>query len=221
MRLRFLMLAACCLAGQAIAAAPPPLDLKLAYYSRVLTPEGVTREARYEERMLRRPDHVWVARTLPEGVQPAREAGSHAEFNPVLLARHVVREGGKLRLEYVDRKARELVAIPPAEYANVSFDGSWDKAWFVLDPRRVLTLPVSSRPSAVAGAVWREQEKAGNFERVLWDPQRQVPLVIESGDRAGTVLHRVEISVLPQLEQRLPWLALAGYTHKEYADFLD
>jgi len=215
MRLLLLALTACCLSAQAA----PSLDLKLAYYSRVLTPEGVTREARYEETMLRRPDHVWVARTLP--ALSAAEGGSHAEFNPVLLARHVVREGGKLRLEYVDRKARALVAIPPAEYANVSFDGSWDKAWFLLDPRRVLTLPASGRPSAVAGAVWREREQAGNFERVLWDQARQVPLVIESGDRAGTVLHRIEVSVLPQLEQRLPWLALTGYSHKEYADFLD
>ena len=217
MRLLFLALTACCLTAQAAPA--PSLDLKLAYYSRVLTPEGVTREARYEETMLRRPGHVWVARTLP--ALPVPEAGAHAEFNPVLLARHVVKEGATLRLEYVDHKARALVAIPAAEYGNVSFDGSWDKAWFLLDPRRVLSLPVSRRPSAVAGAFWREQEKAGNFERVLWDQQRQVPLVIESGDRAGTVLHRVEVSVLPQLEQRLPWLALAGYSHKEYADFLD
>jgi hypothetical protein len=214
-RLTLLALAACCCGAQAA----PSLDLKLAYYSRVQTPEGVTREARYEERMLRRPGHVWVTRALPAAASVAD--GGHGHFNPVLLARHVVNQDGKLRLEYVDRQAKALVAIPPSEYGNVSFDGSWANAWFVLDPKRVRTLPASARPSGVPGAVWRERDRAGNFERVLWDPQREVPLVIESGDRAGTVLHRIEVSVLPRLEQRLPWLALQGYAQKEYADFLD
>lgn len=217
-RLVLLLLAACAASAQAAPDAPA-LDLKLAYYSRVRTPEGVTREARYEEQMLRRPDHVWVARVLPAAA--AAPEGGHGHFNPVLLPRHVVNQGGRLRLEYVDRKAREVIAIPPAEYANVGFDGSWTQAWYLLDPARVLTLPLSRRVSPVPGAQWREQEKAGRFERVLWDGARQVALVIESGDSAGNVLHRIEVSVLPRLEQRLPWLGLAGYAQKEYADFLD
>ncbi|MES2015116.1 MAG: hypothetical protein V4484_01370 [Pseudomonadota bacterium] len=219
MRHLLLALTACCLVAQAGAA--PSLDLAIAYYSKVTTPEGVTREARYEERMLRRPDHIWVTRSLPPLTAPAAPGMGHAEFNPVMLARHVVQQDGKLRLEYVDRKARQLIAVPPSEYANVSFDGSWDNAWYVLDPKRVQTLPVSSRRSTVAGAVWREREQGGNFERVLWDGQRQVPLVIESGDRAGTVFHRVAVTVLPGLAARLPWLALQGFSQKEYADFLD
>ena len=216
MRAFFLALAACCLTGAAGAA--PSLDLAIAYYSKVRTPEGVTREARYEERMLRRPGHVWVARSLPAAAQ-ARHG--HAEFNPALLARHVVNDGGKVRVEYVDRQAREVVAIPPSEYANVSFDGSWETAWFLLDPKQVMTLPASNRPSPVAGARWRERAQGGNVERVLWDEKRQLALVIESGDRAGTVLRRIEVTVLPGLADRLPWLALQGFAQKEYADFLD
>ncbi len=218
MKTMLLALAACC--GVAQAAPSPSLDLDVAYYSRVLTPEGVTREARYQERMLRRPGHVWVGRTLPAGAPPAPHGG-HAEFNPVLLGRHVVLEQGQLRLEYVDRAARQLIAIAPTDYANVSFDGSWDKAWFLLDPKQVLALPLSARPSAVAGARWREREKDGQFERVLWDERRQLPLVFESGDKAGTVLRRVEVAVLPGLAASVPWQALAGFSHKEYADFLD
>ena len=50
-------------AGPAAAApAAPDLDLLITYYSKVVTPEGVTRESRYEETMLRRPGHVWTAR---------------------------------------------------------------------------------------------------------------------------------------------------------------
>ncbi len=43
-------------------------DLTVRYYSKVLTNEGVLRESRYEENMLRRPGHVWVERMLPKEV---------------------------------------------------------------------------------------------------------------------------------------------------------
>jgi hypothetical protein len=218
-----LALAACCVAAQAAPPPPPPpppLDLALAYYSRVLTPDGVTREARYQERMLRRPGHVWSGRDLPAGVPAAPHAG-HAEFNPALLARHVVLEQGAPRVEFVDRRAREVIAIPPSEYGSIGFDGSWENACYLLDPARVMRLPLSARVSAVAGAQWREREQNGVFERVLWDGRRQVALVVESGDRAGTVLRRIEVSVLPGLAASVPWQQLGGYAHKEYADFLD
>ncbi|WP_426103795.1 hypothetical protein [Massilia sp. TSP1-1-2] len=206
---------ACCQAAQAA----PPLDLSIAYYSRVTTPEGVTREARYQDSMLRRPGHVWVTRVLPAGPAPARPA--HAEFNPVLLARHVMLQQGKVSVEFVDRRGRERVAVPPAEYANVGFDGSWENAASLLDPRRVMSLPLSARPSPVAGAQWRERERDGMFERVLWDAARELALVIESGDKAATVFKRVQVTVQPGLAPVLPWTTLAGYAHKEYADFLD
>src|SRR5665647_2930987 len=103
MKIASLMIVACCVTVPAVAASPAPrggpaLDLDIEYYSKVLTPEGVTREARYQETMVRRPGHVWVARTLPKNAgnrrdaeasankpqQPAaaRTAGSgHVEFN--------------------------------------------------------------------------------------------------------------------------------------------
>lgn len=217
MRLPGLLLVACCNLVQAAPA--PPLDLSIAYYSKVSTPEGETREVRYQESMLRRPGHVWVTRVLRAG--PAAAEPAHAEFNPVLLARHVMREQGKVSIEFVDRRARQRIAVPPAEYGNVGFDGSWDNAASLLDPRRVLTLPLSRRSSPVAGAQWRERERDGRFERVLWDSARQLALVIESGDRAATLFRRVQVTVLPGVAPGAPWTGLAGYAHKEYADFLD
>ena len=205
--------------GAVYGAPVAPLDLSIAYYTKVTTPEGVTREARYQDSMLRRPGHVWVTRVLPAGTVAPKAA--HAEFNPVLLARHVTLVQDKVSVEFIDRQKRERVAVPPAEYGNVGFDGSWDNAQSLLDPRRVLTLPPSTRPSPVAGAQWREREQNGMFERVLWDADRQLALVIESGDKAATVFRRVQVTVLPGLLPGVPWSALAGYTHKEYADFLD
>lgn len=216
------------LPGCAFAAATqaPDLDLSIQHYSRVMTAEGVLRETRYEETMLRRPGHVWLARVLPAhgGSGHAPGAGKphqHAHPNYEVLPRHVMLERGKIRLEAVHAEEREVIAIPPAEYDNVNFDHSWPNVFFLIDPKRVAALPLSKRPSTVSGARWREQEKNGLFQRVLWDDARMVPLVVESGDRAGTFFERVTVKPLPAQARPLPWTALKGYTQRDYADFLD
>ncbi|WUR10974.1 hypothetical protein E7V67_014715 [[Empedobacter] haloabium] len=225
-----LFLLALGLAGSVHAA--PDLDLRIAYYSRAVTAEGVTREARFEETMLRRDGHVWTARVLPPqpaghahkpGVRHAatRATSVHKHFNPALLQRHVALEGGKVRLEYVDAQSREVIAVPPGEFDNVAFDGSWARAYYLLDPARLRMLPPSGRKSGVAGARWRERERDGSYERVLWDERREIPLVIESGDTDGTSLHRMVLTVHQGVTPDLPWRALAGYARREYADFLD
>lgn len=214
--LHTLLLAACLAPGAALAA--PALDLAIRYYSRVVTDEGVTRESRYEERMLRRPGHVWVERVLPAA--PAAPESGHQHFNPVRLARHVTLQGGQLKLEYVDRRGRERVAIPPAEYANVAFNGSWEGSYHLVPPQAVAAMPLAARASEVPGARWHEREQDGRFQRVLWDEARQVALVIELGNRAGTDFQRIEARPL-QAAGALPWSGLAGFSQKEYADFLD
>lgn len=218
----------------------PDLDLNIQYYSKVLTAEGVTREARYEEKMLRRPGHVWVVRVLPKNVveshdddktvskkkvalntAPAASATEHKHFNHVVIPRHVVLENNKVRVEYVDAHSKDVVAIPPSEYENVNFDGSWDNSFYLLDPKLVQTIPYSAQVSTVAGARWREREKNGVYQRVLWDEKKQIPLVIESGDKAATFYRRVDVKPLATLTRELPWQNLKGYAQKEYSDFLD
>ncbi|MFD2273698.1 hypothetical protein ACFS07_28805 [Undibacterium arcticum] len=115
----------------------PDLDLSVQYYSRVLTAEGVVREIRYTEKMLRRPGHVWVERVLPAAMvagsthdEAHDQAHEHKHFNYVVLPRHVARDGANLRLEFVDVQERSVVAIAPTEYENVNFDGSWANAFF-------------------------------------------------------------------------------------------
>jgi hypothetical protein len=119
----------------------PDLDLSIIHYTRVQTPEGVLRESRYEERMIRRPGHVWTERVVPkpasarQAIHPHDKAGpapsagvpehAHRHFNHVLLPRHVSNKGDQLRLEFVDFHKREVIAIAPSEYENVNFDGSW------------------------------------------------------------------------------------------------
>ncbi|MFZ6744773.1 hypothetical protein ACO0LC_16245 [Undibacterium sp. JH2W] len=221
-----------------ISSAVPDLNLRIQYFSKVLTPEGVTREARYEEAMLRRPGHVWVTRSLPENIGALQDdhqdqgkdkkkvslnakEEQHKHFNHVLIPRHIFMDGNKPRIEFINAPEKEVIAIPPSEYANVNFDGSWENAFYLLDPVLVKAIPVSNRASTISGARWREREKNGVFQRVLWDEQKQIPWVIESGDNAGTFYRRVDVKLQAATSRELPWQNIKGYAHKEYADFLD
>lgn len=196
----------------------PELDLAVTYYSRVLTSEGVLRESRYQEKILRRAGHVWATRILPKMVA---DEHAHKHFNHVLLARHVTLDGDHLRVDFVDARERAVVAIAPAEYENVNFDGSWTNAFYLVDPKDVAMLPLSDRASSVVGARWHEREKNGAFQRVLWDDKRMIPLIVETGDRTSNVFRRIEVKPQVALTRDLPWLTLKGYAQKEYADFLD
>jgi hypothetical protein len=218
----------------------PDLDITVSYYSKVITPEGVTREARYDEKMLRRPGHVWVERILPKNApdqhdEPAAALDAqgkkkitktvteneHRHFNHVVVPRHVILENKTLRIEYVDSHSKDIIAIPPAEYANVNFDGSWENTFYLIDPKLVKTMPRSAKASALAGTQWHEREKNGVFQRILWDEKKQIPLVIESGDMAATFYRRVEVKPLTGTSREVPWQNLKGYAQKEYSDFLD
>ena len=227
---RILWVVGYCVASLNVMAAPSAasdyardLDLSIHYYNKVVTPEGVTRESRYEEKMLRRAGHVWVARVLQSQVAPhdAHDAVEHKHFNPTLIPRHVQREGTSLRVEYVDAHDQAVVEIPPSDYENVNFDGSWENAFYLIDPRWVNALPTSSRSSNVPGARWREREQAGVFQRVLWDDGKQIALRIESGNRAGTFYRRIDVTPAPGLTAVLPWQGLNGYARKTYSDYLD
>jgi hypothetical protein len=211
-----------CATHAATALQGPDLDLSIQHYRRVMTAEGVLRETRYEETMLRRPGHVWLARVLPaqRSAKPRHDHG-HEHPNYEVLPRHVMLERDRIRLEAVNAEAHEIIAIPPGEYDNANFDGSWVNAFFLMDPKRIAALPLSKRPSAVSGAGWREQEKNGVFQRVLWDEARMVPLVVETGDRAETFFERVTVKPLPTLTKSLPWTQAKGYLQREYSDFLD
>ncbi len=234
------VLMVCCAASPALAATAvtalaadsdgPALDLEINYYTRVLTPEGVTREARYKETMLRRSGHVWVARTLPKsGVGDKNQghgaseegAAGHADFNHVVNPRHVMLNSHKVSIDYIDSRGKAVVAIPASEYGNVNFDGSWRNAFFLLDPTLLKTIPMTARPSSVEGAHWREREKNGIFERILWDDKRKIALVIESGDRASTFYRRIDVTAHAAKVTDLPWNKLSGYSQKEFSDYLD
>lgn len=93
--------------------------------------------------------------------------------------------------------------------------------FFLLDPQILKTMKLSKQVSNSNGAVWYEREQGGVFQKVLWNEQMQIPLVIESGDRAGSFYCRVEVKLSPNLQSNVPWLNLKGFVNREYPDYLD
>ena len=216
--------AACASIKPAVEKQGPALKLNIQYYDKVLTSEGMLRESRYEETMVRRAGHVWSSRVLPpsahEHVAHENEQ-EHKHFNPTILPRHIELQDGKLKVEFVDEENKQLINIAATEYQDVSFDGSWPNAFYLIDPKVVLSLTASQRKSNVLGATWYEQKKHGVFQRVLWDHKNMIPLEVETGTLNGAVYKRVSVTLKPLNDREAPWENLSGYASREYSDFLD
>lgn len=229
------------------ALAAADLDAVLQHESRTVTADGVTRTTLYRERMVRRDGHVWVERVLPAaaggghdddhghdhdpdagrraGVQPAAAHAGHQHFNFQAAARHVTWDGKAARIEYVDAANRTVVGVPPAEYETTGFDGSWDNAYYVTPPSQLKRLAIAKRGDA-PGTVWYEQAVdtpgARGVNRILWSERLQAPLSVEYRSADGRVVRKLTLTPAPAARQgTLPWQTLAGYSRKEYADYLD
>ncbi len=206
---------------------PADLDLTINYYNRVLTPEGLTRETRYQETVQRRANHIWQSRVLPPQLAHNGDAAhnsnenEHEHFNYIVLPRHIERTANGISVEHIDLSNRERIAIPATEYEQINFDGSWDNAFYIISPKDLALMQPSNRASSIKTARWFEREKNHIFQRVLWDDVLQIALIIESGDTENTFFRKTEVSATTQTSPAQPWLHLAGFANKEYSDFLD
>lgn len=210
----------------------PALDLTIQYYDRALTSDGVQRETRYEETMLRRPGHVWVARVLPKWAEKAlsvhehkapvdEHEHEHKHFNPIALPRHVTQENKLVKVEYIDHSNKQVINIVATEFENVNFDGSWVNAYYLVDPLVVLAMPLSKDRASEGQLSWHELNRNGVYQRVLWDGKNLIPREIETGKNDGSIFRKVSIKVNPSVSTKLPWMDTKGYVQKEYSDFLD
>jgi len=228
-------------------ALPPAsdMDLSIKYFNRELSTDGVLHESSYEESMLRRNGHVWTQRVLPKQISendtthpplpnppPSGEGTNeslrdihvnheHKDFNYIVLPRHVAFDGSKTTVEFIDMHERQVIYIAPTEYENVNFDGSWLNTYYLVNPQYVAAMPLASRPSTTAHTQWHEAKNTKLYQRILWNDKLNIPLIIETGDIAGTFLNRITVSPKTKLTQNIPWQRLQGFTQKEYSDFLD
>ena len=199
------------------------LDLTINYFYREMRSDGVILESRYQEKMLRRNNHVWTHRVIPESITNSKVQTSHEhkEFNYTVLPRLVKFNNGNTSVDYVDLHEHQLIHIPATEFNNVNFDGSWLNTYYLVNPKIVAAMPLSKRVSKIANAQWHETENKGIFQRVLWDYKSAIPLIIESGNQSGIFYQRVEVKNEAGLQTNLPWHKLQEFSQKEYSDFLD
>lgn len=219
--------AACTFAANAVpAAVAPDLDAIVTYETRQVMASGVVRDERWQEHIVRRGDSVWTERVLPAATRAAHlhesaaQHAGHKHFDFDGAARLVQRDlqGGTV-LRYVDTMNRVVVAVPPAEYGAVGFDGRWGAAAHVVPPEVVAGMP-GGRGTAQPGARWLADHADGWTHRVLWSDSRAVALRIESTRDDGSFSRRVTVAPSASAAA-LPWSDIASYTQKEYDDFMD
>ena len=220
---------AAALSNFAQAAELPPLDATVSYYSKSINHAGVTETQHYRNLLIRRKDHVWLERIVPQGktVVPTRDPAAgrsghkHVDFET--SAQHLSRiVNGAIRADYIDRGQLQIVFVPPTEYSVSGFDGSWDNAASMVAEKIVKAMPLSKRATAVANSEWREEQNNGWYNRVLWSNTLKVALVVESGKTDGSVTRKTELEVRPLTpDSALPWKQLTLYAQKEYDDFMD
>lgn len=204
--------------------AAPSLALKIEHSITTLSADGITRDVRYAERMVRQGDQVWLARVLPPHAHEAEEhaAGgkAHKHMDVAAAARWVQRgDDGALRVRLVNAHDQLVVDVPQPDWGNVGFDGQWAAARHLLDPAQIQRMKPLER-TAPAGARWYQGGTAAMKVLVLWDAKGQFPLRVESSNTQGTS-RSVTVATREPLPATLPWSQLAGFKQKEYSDLLD
>ena len=209
------------------------VDLVVTHTIKSLGTDGITRSAEFSERVVRRKDQIWTERIIPaEALSLLKEKNinNEKEFDTALASRWVVRRNhAKPELMLVSARAKLVVPIDKPDYENVGFDGSWESAYYLLDPK-ILTQMRALGARQADGGQWYEsnsQTKRGestqtshSVTKIFWDETLKYPRQIES-TRANKSDTKKMVATKAETTKILPWDLTKTYQHKNYADFLD
>jgi hypothetical protein len=200
------------------------LDVKMKTETKVFGNDGVIRTTFLEEHFVRKGSAAWVERVIPSIVPPKKKnkSGSdHEHFDPLEGARLVELEKGQLRLSFVQPDEKFRVGIPKSEYPSIGFDGSWERAYYMMTPQEYAALKPSAKSTNLPETKWYEGDDKENYLRILVDFKNAIPLVIERGNLNGT--RSLKITLTPEPLKDLPkeWKNINTYTPKVYSDFVD
>ncbi|GAC1632395.1 MAG: hypothetical protein NVS9B10_26860 [Nevskia sp.] len=209
--------------GPAAQAADAELNALLTHESVNHRTDGVTETYRYQERLVRFDDAVWLERVLPPAGSTVAQPGTAGDHGPNLqILPRWIRRGpdGAASLTLVDRTARFTVPVKIIEYGRLGFSGDWAAESNLVAPASLKTMKLSARASDQAGARWYEASRKGRYSRVLWSDRLQFPLVIETGSEDGHSSSRTTVQVEAVPKTR-PWTGLEGFLEHEIDDFGD
>lgn len=212
---------------QAFAAAATDTAATISYEFRTVSSEGVTKDTRFQERLYRAGNQLWTERVLPKQAPHEKQDKDHADHEHDLAlgaaAKYIVRdERGQLNLQFVRVEDKMVIQTEPRDYPEVGFDGSWDSAYYLINPAQLKKMQKLAGKAPVANASWYEQKTNAYVRRVLWADDKQMPLLIETSSRDGSRYSKTTITPesLPAANQ-LPWSRLASYQRRAYIDLLD
>jgi hypothetical protein len=201
------------------------LDLLVQHRIKVVGMDGITRTTEFSERVVRRKDQVWIERVLPGAVSARQHEhesakGTHKHFNVAGAARWVSLGPDKQpRLTLVDAGDELMIDVDRPDYGNVGFDGSWEGAYFLLNPQ-VLSTMTQRGPRLPDGAQWYERRRAGGSVKVLWDEALKYPREVESVSGDGLETRSMRATTVSG-GNNLPWEATRRFDRKGYNDLLD
>ncbi|WP_296556922.1 hypothetical protein [Pigmentiphaga sp.] len=214
------------------AQAAPDLNLRIERYASSTGRDGVQRESRYTDLMVRRAGSVWIERDFPAALRASDEHGhdaheqggpephaghSHADTvgSPLWLQRDTA---GKVAVRMVLRKQRKVLDIDEANYGNVGYNGSWDITYGVVDPASLKRMQPDGAP---AKGVQRYRLARGeSMITVDWDMKGQYARRVETRGPHGLSVNRITVTAAPA-PAVLPWKAVEGYERGDYSDLLD
>ncbi len=201
------------------------VDLVLTHKMKSVGIDGITRTAEFSERVVRRKDQIWTERIMPASASATTDTSrADKEFDTARASRWIVRRADmKPELMLVNAHAKLVVPIDKPDYDNVGFDGSWESAYYLLDPKSLRQMrAVGSRQAD--GAQWYESKRGGGvaqiITKVLWDENLKYPREVESVRTNGADQKKMTATRIAT-QTTLPWDLTKNYQHKNYADFLD
>jgi hypothetical protein len=214
--------------GSSVAWAAPDLALEVKHASSSLGADGIKRTTDFTETVIRRGQTVWIERLVPQGAHSELEHGQaksgaakdHKHADLSAASRWIQNDSkGKIRFRLVSVHDKIVVDIAPAEYGNVGFDGSWLAAYHLIDPAILKKLKASEKTEE---GQWYESPAAdkNNRVRVLWNPEKEIPLKVISISPNGLSSRTTNVRVLSQSPAK-PWESVGSFTTKDYSDFLD
>ena len=219
-----LLAAAALIAGAPAWAAQPLLSARLSHEIVEQGADGVTHVRRYEERLLRGADQLWVERVLPawaEGQVHHEDGFGHHDLDMHLAPRWITRGAdGAAELALVDPEHRTFFRVDKPGFAQTGFSGRWVAEFSLIDPASLRGMQPVERKAA-RGVHWYERRDRNEYMRVLWNEALQLPLEIETGAIDGRYRSRTTVRIEAQAPARAPWEGLADYSAREISDLGD